>query len=204
MSFNGVLEEREARRPAPARIVVVGGSGSGKTTLARELSRRLDAPHIELDALHWGPDWTPNEDFQDRVAEALAGEAWVIDGGYSAVRDLIWSRATALVWLDYPLPTILFRQVRRTFRRIRTREEMWNGNRETLRVHLCRDGILWWSLTTHRKRRLKYAALLRQPEFAHLNVFRHPSPSATREWLDRVTTAPDLLLPPTKENQAAR
>ncbi len=39
------------------RIVVIGTSGSGKTTLARELAGRLNVPHIELDALHWKPNW---------------------------------------------------------------------------------------------------------------------------------------------------
>jgi adenylate kinase family enzyme len=38
--------------------VVVGTSAVGKTTLAAALSRRLGVPHIELDALYWGPGWT--------------------------------------------------------------------------------------------------------------------------------------------------
>jgi len=38
-------------RPIPERVVVVGCAGSGKTTLAREVAARLDARHIERDAL---------------------------------------------------------------------------------------------------------------------------------------------------------
>ena len=41
------------------RVVVVGCSGAGKSTLATRIADVLGAPHIELDALHWGPDWTP-------------------------------------------------------------------------------------------------------------------------------------------------
>ncbi|MGH3731490.1 MAG: hypothetical protein ACRDTU_22510 [Micromonosporaceae bacterium] len=38
---------------------VVGCSGSGKSTVARRLSDVLGVSHIELDALHWGLDWSP-------------------------------------------------------------------------------------------------------------------------------------------------
>jgi adenylate kinase family enzyme len=40
----------------PQRVAVRGGTGSGKSTFARELARRLDVPHVELDALHHGPN----------------------------------------------------------------------------------------------------------------------------------------------------
>jgi adenylate kinase family enzyme len=36
------------------RISVVGTSGSGKTTLARDISLRLNIPHVELDYIVWG------------------------------------------------------------------------------------------------------------------------------------------------------
>src|SRR5262249_18611627 len=42
-----------------ARVVVIGTSGAGKTTFAGRLASRLGTAHIELDALHWGHDWTP-------------------------------------------------------------------------------------------------------------------------------------------------
>ena len=40
------------------RIVIVGSTGSGKSTLAGQLASQLDLPHIELDGLFWGPNWT--------------------------------------------------------------------------------------------------------------------------------------------------
>src|SRR5215210_7176988 len=80
------------------RISVVGTTGSGKTTLARQLSQRLVIPHVELDALYWEPNWVGAADpvFRERVEGALRGEAWVVDGNYSRVRDIIWSRAEAV------------------------------------------------------------------------------------------------------------
>src|SRR5881392_3560954 len=116
------------------RVNVVGTSSSGKRTLAIALAERLSFPYIELDALHWGPNWAeaPNEVMRERVRSAIGGETWVVDGNYSAVRDLVWARADTVVWLDLPLPTILARYARRTVRRLATRQQLWSGNRERL------------------------------------------------------------------------
>src|SRR5512146_1557183 len=95
--------------PGP-RIAVVGVTGCGKTTTAARLARILVAPHIELDALHWQPGWAmvEHEAFRQRVAEVLDPPTWITDGNYRKARDLIWARATTLVWLDYALPVILW------------------------------------------------------------------------------------------------
>ena len=106
--------------PADARrIVVVGTSGSGKTFLARNLSQLLGVPHVEFDAYRHGPNWTetPDDIFREQLAEALQGERWVADGNYSVTRDVVWPRATTLVWLDYPMRIVLWRLFWRVFRR---------------------------------------------------------------------------------------
>ena len=59
------------------------------------------------------------------------GERWVMDGGYSPIRDLIWSRADTIVWLDYPMPTVLGRWARRTVSRIRSRRGVLAGHRQS-------------------------------------------------------------------------
>ncbi len=167
------------------RINVAGTSCSGKTTLARALARRLDLPYVELDAHYWGPDWTPVPEaaFRARVREAAAGQRWVIDGGYSPVRDLTWGRADTVVWLDYPLPLVLWRWLRRTVSRIRSGDEFWpgTGNRETVRHVLRRDGLLWWILRTHlRRRRSMAAGLAARPD---LRAVRLRSAAETERWL---------------------
>ncbi|MGB9723987.1 MAG: AAA family ATPase [Chloroflexia bacterium] len=173
--------------PSPGRrIVVVGTTGVGKTALARRLARHLGLPHIELDALNWEPGWVAAslDTFRARVAQALAGETWVVDGNYSRVRDLVWSRADTVIWLDYALPVILGRLLRRTIRRIFTREVLWAGNRETFRGgFLSRDSLFLWALRTYGRRKREYPALFQQPEYAHLTVIRLRSPRQTRRWL---------------------
>jgi len=176
----------------PRRIVVVGTSGSGKTTMARRLAEGLGLPHVELDALHWGPGWTlpPVEDFRRRTAEALAGEAWSTDGNYSRVRDIVWSRADTVVWLDYALPVVLWRVISRTVLRIVRREELWSGNRESFRgTFLSRDSIILWSIQSYRRRRKEYPILFGRPEYGHLRVVHLRSVRQARRWLEEVTRA---------------
>src|SRR4051812_39556541 len=97
------------------RFVVIGISGSGKTTFARRLAARLGVRYVELDSLYWLPEWTMRDlaGFRELVAEAVAAEAWVTDGNYTAVRDLVWPQATAIIWLNYPLRTVLWQLFRR-------------------------------------------------------------------------------------------
>lgn len=168
------------------RFSVIGTSGAGKTTTASQIAHNFGIPHVELDALHWEPNWTesPLDIFRERVSQALSGDAWAVDGNYSKVRDLVWGRADTLVWLDYWLPVIMWRLARRTLQRIVAREELWGGNRESLRMTLLsRDSILLWALQTYGRRKKEYPALLSQSEYSHLAVVHLRSPRATRDWL---------------------
>jgi adenylate kinase family enzyme len=176
------------RSPAKCgqRIAVVGTTGSGKTTMARRIAQRLAIKHVELDALHWGPNWTPapTERFREHTAQALNGDTWVVDGNYSKVRDIVWSRADTIVWLDYPLLVILGRLVSRTLRRVITREELWQGNHEHFAAQFAsRDSLFLWALRTYPRRRREYPALLQRPEHAHLAVVHLRSPRDARDWL---------------------
>jgi len=167
------------------RINVIGTSCSGKTSLARAVARRLALPYAELDALFWGAGWTPvpTETFRERVRAAVDGERWVIDGGYSIMRPLTWSRADTVVWLDYPMPLVLGRWARRTVSRIRSGEDFWpgTGNRESIGNALRRGGLLWWILRTHRPRRRRTAAAL--AERPDLRLVRLRSPDEAERWL---------------------
>lgn len=172
------------------RIVIIGTTGSGKSTLARALAGRLNAAVIEPDALYWAADWreAPTEVFRQRVDEATHTERWIFGGNYSTARDLVWVRADTLIWLDYSLPLVFGRLFRRTVRRIVSREDLWHtGNRETWRKQfLSRDSLFVWALRTHGRYRRTIAGILRQPEYAHLQVIRFTSPRKTARWLDSI------------------
>jgi adenylate kinase family enzyme len=165
------------------RVAVVGSSGSGKSTLAKRLAATLGLPHIELDAINWQAGWKdlnshdPDE-FVRRVSEAVGQNAWVSDGNYGKVRDIVWSRATHLVWLDYERSVIMPRVIRRSVLRALDRTELWpgTGNREDWRMWLSKDHPIRWAWDTWARRRAEYGARIMDPRFAHLQVhrLRHP------------------------------
>jgi adenylate kinase family enzyme len=178
-------------RGGELRIVVVGVTGSGKTTLARQISQLFGIPHIELDALHWQPGWVMTDlaVFREALEKAVSAPAWVVDGNYSKVRDIVWPSATMLLWLDYPLALVLFRLARRTVQRVISREILWNENCETMRgAFFSRDSLFLWALKSHKQHKQQYPILTSLPEYAHLDVVRLRSPQETAEWLQQVKT----------------
>jgi adenylate kinase family enzyme len=159
------------------RILVVGTSGTGKTTMAKRIAAELSLPHIELDALHWGPGWqaltqTDPAEFVRRVADAVAAEAWVLDGNYGVVRELIWRRATHLVWLDYDRPVIMYRVIKRSVLRAIDRTELWSGNTENWRRWFHASHPIRWVWSTWHRRRSQLEELLQRVEYQRLVVLR--------------------------------
>ena len=136
------------------KFVVIGTTSSGKSTLAERLAQKIRGDFIELDALNWGPNWTPagGELLRARAEEATRSPCWVVAGNYSETRPVTWRRAEAIIWLDYAFPVIFWRLLTRTIRRSITREELWNGNRETFWGHLklwSEESLFHWLFKTY-------------------------------------------------------
>jgi hypothetical protein len=147
-------------------------SGNGKTTAGRELARRLDVPFVELDALVHGPDWveTPDDELRRLLEPTLAGDGWVIDGGYRGkIGNLVWEHADLIVWIDLPLRVWMPRLLRRTVRRLRGQEELWNGNKETIRgVFFEWNALFPYAFRAHFRRRREYMVEL--ADFPHVRL----------------------------------
>ncbi|HLZ31931.1 MAG TPA: AAA family ATPase [Chloroflexota bacterium] len=170
------------------RIAVKGASGAGKTTLAAELARRMGVVHVELDALHHGPNWSEPAaaEFRARVRAAMdaaSSDGWVIDGNYERKLDaLVTDAADTVVWLDLPLRVLLWRLWTRTSRRIRDDVELWNGNRESWRTALWgRESLFQWAIRSFARHRREWP----RRYASHPGFVRLRTPAEIRAWLAR-------------------
>ncbi len=176
------------------RILILGRTGSGKTTLARELAAALGVPHVELDALYFGPNFTtvPLTVLRERTSAAIAGERWVTDGNKKAVRDLVWPRADTIIWLDYPLSVSLWRLGKRAlWRTSELKAQAAEAGEKTGLLKKLISGArgVFTALRSHMGQRREYPILFSRPENQHLAVMRLRSPRATRDWLARLTNS---------------
>jgi len=174
------------------RVVVVGVTSAGKSTLAQNLANRFGYKFIELDALHWEPNWqeAPPEVFRARVLKAIEEDCWIVAGNYHQVRDLIWSQAEAIIWLDYPFLKVFWQLTRRTFSRWWTRELLWGTNREPFWKHFklwSKESLFYWLFKTYWRRKREFPLLLSQPEHQHLKLMRFRHPAQTKKWFDELT-----------------
>ena len=166
------------------KIAVFGLPGTGKTTLALRLAHLLSVPCHDLDSvLFSGHGVLPLAEFRAAAAKLTAAGGWVIDGNYSKLADVTWHRADAVVWLDYPLPLIVFRVTRRNLRRLTGRESAPVGAFGWRRAFFSRNSVLANAVRKYLHNRGKYARLLCETSELGVQVHRFRRPSQTERWL---------------------
>ena len=181
------------------RIHVIGNSSSGKSTLAARLAGALDAPLVELDAINWRPGWvglnaTDPRELKRRIREATRGERWVVAGSYTRIsQEIFWPRLDTVVWLDLPLPLVVWRFLRRTWKRWRSGELIWGTNQERFWPHFMiwrgHDSLLVWIITQHGRKRRDMVAYQSDPRWAHIRFVRLRSAREVEEFARLFTTA---------------
>lgn len=161
------------------RILIIGTTGVGKTTLAKEISGRTGLPAYDLDDFYWQPGWViaPAAEFQKKTVALCAQEKWIITGNYRSVRDIVWSRADTLIWMDYSFLRALLQLLKRTFTRLRDRQMICNGNTEDWRLVFSRRSIILWFFKTYWRRKQEYGAVFKArdvPSVQHYIRLRNP------------------------------
>jgi len=85
------------------RVLIFGNSGSGKTTLALALAREHGLAHLALDQLAWSAPAVrrPLEESAAQVRCFLgAHDAWVVEGCYGDLLELVLPSATEVRFLN--------------------------------------------------------------------------------------------------------
>lgn len=189
MAAGTIDDVRRARR-----VLCFGVTGAGKTTLARALADRLALPLLSMDDLGWDAGWTQPDDatFDRRVLPLLQGETWAVDSVYRRHNAIAIQRADVIVGLDYSRMVSFTRLVRRTARRIRTREPACNGNVETLGRALGTDSILRWHARSFASKRERMRAWHQDPAAPPVLLLTSPrDATALLHALDVDEGAPD-------------
>lgn len=159
------------------KVCVIGISGSGKTTFATRLAEETQISHHELDLMNWRSNWydrskLDTEAFKQDVIAAVAGDNWVIAGGYRLVRPIIFSNAKTVVWIDLPFYLTLYQVFKRSLKRAVDKAPILNGNRENFARWFSKGHPLYFVLFKFKKKRRDFERLLAQPEWEHLEVIR--------------------------------
>ena len=86
------------------KVIVIGCPGSGKTTFAEKLHKRMGLPLFHLDAIWHKPDRThiSREEYDERLAEILELEEWIIDGNYSRTLEVRMQACDTIFLFDLP------------------------------------------------------------------------------------------------------
>ena len=168
--------------PIGRRVHVIGNSASGKSTFARRLAPVLHADFVELDALNWLPGWvglneTDPDELIRRFAHATRGDAWIVAGSYTRfAKRTFWPRLDTVIWLDLPVPLLMWRVLRRSWRRWRTRELLWGTNVERFWPQLAwwrKDrSLVYWIISAQRGKRKGMLAAMADPRWTHIRFVR--------------------------------
>lgn len=145
------------------KTFIIGAAGSGKSTLAKQIASTTRTKYLELDSVYHQENWEPIEkaEFRRIVDRATLEDAWVIDGNYlSVLGEDIWKRADAVIWLDRPFRIVLYRLVKRTLKRSLSRQELWNGNTESLSTNFfTKDSVIYFMINNWKTKKKKYSAI---------------------------------------------
>ncbi|ABY24038.1 conserved hypothetical protein [Renibacterium salmoninarum ATCC 33209] len=174
-----------------SRVLIYGVTGSGKSTLAIVLSKisGIEA-HLVDEEFGWLPNWTsrPPVEIRELVAPVVAGDAWIFDSAYATFRDLVTPRAQLILGLDYSRARTLAQLLRRTVKRIISKEPVCNGNIETWRSLLSKDSIVAWYFKSFNRKRSTMRQLAKTASIVP-RVLLFKNPRQTADWLNSLKAA---------------
>ena len=91
-----------------SKLVIFGNSGSGKSTFATELALKSQLAHLDLDTIAWKAGKTPERQTIAESSKSIndflsTNSAWVIEGCYSDLLELVTKQADEVIFLNLPV-----------------------------------------------------------------------------------------------------
>ena len=124
------------------RVLVIGCSGAGKSTFSAALAQALGLPHIPMDRdFFWLPGWKLRDraEIKHKMAQAAAGERWIMDGNSAGTLDIRLPRTELVIWFRLPRWLCIYRVLRRWWRHAGTvRPRMAAGCPEKIDLEFLR------------------------------------------------------------------
>ncbi len=86
------------------KVIIIGSPGAGKSNFARKLHKATGLSLYHLDMIWHKPDKTnyTREEFDQRLAEIMQQEEWIIDGNYSRTLEIRLKACDTVFLLDFP------------------------------------------------------------------------------------------------------
>ena len=160
------------------RLIVVGCCGAGKSTFAAQLASRLAIPYVERDAL----GILGSDPYRAAVQSVIQTPAWVFDGPPYYVDAQVYPAAQAVIWLDYPRQVVVWRAIRRAFRRTFAPAKPGQDRWERFRQWVEAGGPYFaWSVYAERKH--EFAQLQDRPDLSG-KVLHFQSAARAQTWLE--------------------
>jgi adenylate kinase family enzyme len=109
----------------------------------------------------------------------------------SKLADVVWHRADTLIWLNFPLPLILYRITRRNLRQLADRENSPQARRLTWSTaFFVRRSLLRTAIRKYRNNRPRYARQVAETAGLGVEVVRLRSPREVRHWKQQTAKGP--------------
>lgn len=121
------------------RVFILGTVGSGKTSLARELSKKLNIKHYDLDDIFWTKKFNKkrNEKQRDKLLKnIISKKKWIIEGVYTDWIEEGIKKSDEIIILDIPFKSLFYRITKRTLKREKSKQKGKERYKENLRDFL--------------------------------------------------------------------
>ena len=140
-------------RPLGRRIAIFGRAG--KTSLAKAIATKHALEFIEIDWIHFMPNWQERSD--DEILEIVtqkmdgAEAGWIVDHHWPSTVTAVLGKADTLILINLPWRSLFWMYLKRSIKRSWTGELIAGGNKETWRLNFAsRESHLWHTIKTRK------------------------------------------------------